>query len=98
MNWISRLERRFGRFAIPNLMYVIIIFVCGRLFAEHSQSLFLYPVFVIECFGDSAWTDLEDCYLFDPAAVGQCDIFADCTLLLLYDRERTGADVGIVPL
>ncbi len=25
MNWISRLERRFGRFAIPNLMYVIII-------------------------------------------------------------------------
>ena len=35
---------------------------------------------------------------FDPAAVGQCDIFADCTLLLLYDRERTGADVGIVPL
>lgn len=25
MNWISRLERRFGRFAVPNLMYYIII-------------------------------------------------------------------------
>lgn len=25
MNWISRLERKFGRFAIPNLMYFIII-------------------------------------------------------------------------
>ena len=25
MNWISRLERKFGRYAIPNLMYFIII-------------------------------------------------------------------------
>ena len=39
MNWISRLERRFGRFAIPNLMYVIIILYAVGLFAEHSQSL-----------------------------------------------------------
>ena len=87
MNWISRLERRFGRFAIPNLMYVIII-----LYAVGFLLNILNPYFYIQ------YLSLEDCYLFDPAAVGQCDIFADCTLLLLYDRERTGADVGIVPL
>ena len=25
MNWLNKLERKFGRYAIPNLMYYIII-------------------------------------------------------------------------
>ena len=43
MNWISRLERRFGRFAIPNLMYVIII-----LYAVGFLLNILNPYFYIQ--------------------------------------------------
>ena len=43
MNWISRLERKFGRFAIPNLMYVIII-----LYAVGFLLNILNPYFYIQ--------------------------------------------------
>ena len=30
MNWISKLERKFGKYAIPNLMtYIIILYIFG---------------------------------------------------------------------
>lgn len=41
MNWISRMERRFGRFAIPNLMYYIII-LYGIGFVLHYVNPYFY--------------------------------------------------------
>ena len=75
MNWISRLERRFGRFAIPNLMYVIII-----LYAVGFLLNILNPYFYIQYLSLNVSRFCMDRFggllPFDPAAVGQCDIFA----------------------
>ena len=35
-NWLDKLERKFSRYAIPNLMTYIII--CSRICAESDQS------------------------------------------------------------
>ena len=87
MNWISRLERRFGRFAIPNLMYVIII-----LYAVGFLLNILNPYFYIqylslnvsEILHGQIWRIVT--FLIQPPS-DNANIFADCTLLLLYDRN-----------
>ena len=40
MNWIDKLERKFGRFGVENLtMYVIICYVVGYFLAYFNPSL-----------------------------------------------------------
>lgn len=42
MNWISKLERKFGRFAIPNLMYYIIILYGIGFVLSYVNPMFYY--------------------------------------------------------
>lgn len=38
-NWLDKLERKFSRYAIPNLMtYIIYNIICSRICAESDQS------------------------------------------------------------
>ena len=37
-NWLDKLERKFSRYAIPNLMTYIIILYAARICAESDQS------------------------------------------------------------
>lgn len=39
-NWLDKLERKFSRYAIPNLMTYIIYYniICSRICAESDQS------------------------------------------------------------
>lgn len=40
-NWLDKLERKFSRYAIPNLMTYIILYyniICSRICAESDQS------------------------------------------------------------
>lgn len=65
MNWIDKLERKFGRHGgIPNLtVYIIICYVIGYLLTYMNPSL----LSIIEsgCFQDSAGTDLASGHLGD---------------------------------
>ena len=37
-NWLDKLERKFSRYAIPNLMTYIYNIICSRICAESDQS------------------------------------------------------------
>ena len=42
MDWLSKLERRFGKYAIPNLMYYIIIMYAGGFILQLINPSFYY--------------------------------------------------------
>ena len=65
-NWLSKLERRFGSYAIPNIMYYIIIF--GRIHAESGKQGILLSVSVPGRGRDPSWAGLEGLYFYYPAA------------------------------
>ena len=44
MNWLDKLERKFGKYAIHNLMYYIIILYILGLVIQYGKSLSLYTV------------------------------------------------------
>ena len=66
MNWISRMERRFGRFAIPNLMYYIII-LYGIGFVLHYVNPYFYIQYL--SLDASAILDYYNCFLLEKTPV-----------------------------
>ena len=51
MKFLNKLERKFGRYAVPNLMlYIIILNAAGLLITIHSS-----------------WTDLANCFIYSCA-------------------------------
>ena len=72
MNWISKLERKFGRYAIQNLMfYVIALYTVG---------------FALSLVAPVSRADLEAGYIFDAATKFECIIYGVCIVFILYDR------------
>ena len=75
MNWISKLERKFGRYAIQNLMfYVIALYTVGFALSLVCSGILL-SVFVTEHRSGVSRADLEVSYIFDAAAKFECVVY-----------------------
>ena len=85
MNWLDKLERKFGRYAIHNLMYYIIILYAVGL----SQSG--------RC-GDPAWTDMEDCDIYHSATIFESAVYHYCIIFLLRAGIQSREDLGRIPV
>ena len=48
MNWLDKLERKFGRYAIPNLMYYIIILYGAGFVLNMVNSSFYYQYLALD--------------------------------------------------
>ena len=60
-NWLDKLERKFSRYAIPNLItYIIILYAAG--FALELINPTFYSQFL-------SLADMENCYIYYPASV-----------------------------
>lgn len=70
-NWLDKLERKFSRYAIPNLItYIIILYAAG--FALELINPTFYSQFLSlksGCQQDSPGADMENCYIYYPASV-----------------------------
>ena len=97
MNWMDKLERKIGRYAVPNLMlYIIIMYGAGYVLYLINSGI-LCTVSLPECTGNSARTGLEDHYIYHSASVIQSDLDAGGIISLLFYRERTGTGMGNFP-
>lgn len=67
MKWLDKLERKYGKYAIPNLMYyVIILYIVG--FVINIVAPELYTEYLGSgCAGNSSWSDLENFYFYYSA-------------------------------
>ena len=87
MNFFRKLERKFGRFAIPNLMYYIIMMYA----AGFVMSLF-NPYFYVQYLALDAAAILRM-----PASVGR-PLCAARDVSLLFDWIDVGTRVGNLPI
>lgn len=83
MNWLDKLERKFGRYAIHNLMYyIIILYAVGFVFQMINPS-FYYNYLSLDAAGDLAWTDMEDCDIYHSATIFESAVYHYCIIFLL---------------
>ena len=68
---MNKMERKFGRYAIPNLMYYIVILYAVGVLVQMMAPGILHPVPDAGCEGDPSRTDLASRYIYDLAAVWQ---------------------------
>lgn len=67
-NWLDKLERKFSRYAIPNLItYIIILYAAG--FALELINLTFYRQFLSLMPARFSRADMENCYIYYPASV-----------------------------
>ena len=81
MNWISKLERKFGRYAIQNLMfYVIALYTVGfALSLVAPEFYYQYLSLNIEAvFHGQIWRLVT--------AKFECVVYGVCIVFILYDR------------
>ena len=75
MNWISKLERKFGRYAIQNLMfYVIALYTVGFALSLVAPE-FYYQYLSLNIESGVSRADLEVSYIFDAAAKFECVVY-----------------------
>ena len=93
MNFFRKLERKFGRFAIPNLMYYIIMMYA----AGFVMSLF-NPYFYVQYLAlDAAAILRGQVWRIVPASVGR-PLCAARDVSLLFDWIDVGTRVGNLPI
>ena len=95
MNWLNKLERKFGRFSIPGLpKYIILLYVVGIMvqFAGAVQSVYA------ESIPYTARTSLEDFYVPSDRTVYQLVLYDFCTAVLLFYRIIAGTGLGKFPI
>lgn len=92
MNFFRKLERKFGRFAIPNLMYYIIMMYA----AGFVMSLF-NPYFYVQYLALDAAAILRGHDSRMPASVGR-PLCAARDVSLLFDWIDAGTRVGNLPI
>ena len=105
MNWLNKLERKFGRYAVHNLTtYLIGTYIIGyaiRLFIPDMMIwLYLQPGAILHTGTGvySARTDLEDRILDSGTAAGQSSGNRHYADALLFSRYYAGEDLGSIPL
>ena len=90
MNLLDKLERKFGRYAIHNLMYyIIILYALG-----YVIQTFLLCLFVARSRSNSTRTDLENCDLYHLSTRYKSDFFSVQYVSVLYDWKSFGEPVG----
>ena len=96
MNWLNKLERKFGRYAVHNLT----TYLSGHTLSDmQSVCLYRYDDLAVSAAGsDSARTDLEDRILDSGTAAGQSSGNRHYADALLFSRYYAGEDLGSIPL
>ena len=94
MNFLNKMERKFGKYAIPNLsLYLIMGYILGYLLEFISPAVLDFSD--IESVSDSARPDLAACHVDYHSAVlksGPVDNYN--AVLLLFHWHQSGKDMG----
>ena len=94
MKWLDKLERKYGKYAIPNLMYyVIILYIIGFVIDIVSPQLYT-DYLALDANAILARTDLENFYFYYSAAEQQLFFYTVCIVFVLYDWQDVGIYVG----
>ena len=64
MNWLDKLERKFGRYAIDNLMLYIVILYGFGFMLRHGESNILFYMAEPGCSGNLTWSGVESYYIY----------------------------------
>ena len=92
MNWMDKLERKIGRYAVPNLMlYIIIMYGAGYVL------YLINPAFYAQYLCLNAQAILHGQVWRIITFVIQSDLDACGIISLLFYRERTGTGMGDFP-
>ena len=95
MNWMDKLERKIGRYAVPNLMlYIIIMYGAGYVLylinpAFYAQYLCLNAQAILH---GQVWRIIT--FIIQPPSYS---LDAGGIISLLFYRERTGTGMGDFP-
>ena len=98
MKFFYNLERKFKRYAIPNLMYYIILMYGVGLLMEMFAPGFYWRVFIAGRAGDSARSDLENRDIYDLPAGRRYLWKPDFHVFILYGRKYAGTCMGGIPV
>lgn len=95
---MNKMERKFGRYAIPNLMYYIVILYAVGVLVQMMAPAFYIQYLMLDAEGDPSRTDLASRYIYDLAAVWQSFLQPDSNLPLLQSGNDSGAGLGNLPV
>ena len=96
MNWLDKLERKFGKYAIHNLMYyIIILYILGLVIQMVNPSLYTQwlGLDAEAILHGQIWRIVT--FIIQPP---NASFYGICTVFLLYGRSGTGIYVGSIPI
>ena len=89
MNWLDKLERKFGRYAIPNLtVYLLAGYVIGFAVYYLAPNLLRYLT----------RADLEDYFMGTDSTDGKSLFAFLFSTFVLFTGDSPGADMGDIPV
>ena len=97
MNWLDKLERKFGRYAIHNLMYYIIILYVVGLVVQLFAPSFYYQYLSLDVnaiLHGQIWRVVTFIIQPPPEQLHFHDL---CPLSLLYAGQGAGTHMGRIP-
>lgn len=97
MNWLDKLERKFGRYAIRNLpLYIVMLYAIGAVLNIMTKGSYYYYV-ALNPYMNTSWTGLETAWF--PHCTTECQhyLYYICINVLLLHRGIAGAGVGSIP-
>lgn len=98
MSLLDKLERKFGKYAIPNLMqYIIILYVLGMVLRIATPGVY-ETYFMLDASQILARTGLADLYISASVAVDEYSVLFNYFIFLLYDRHCVGENMGEFPV
>ena len=94
MNWLNKLERKIGRYAVPNLIiWLIGAYTIGYVFGTVSPG-----ILITQSLSYFTWTDLETGDMGVYADRVQSDLLTDHGIVLLPAWHGTGTYLGNLPV
>ena len=91
MNWLDKLERKFGRYAIRNLpLYIVMLYAIGAVLNILTKGSYYYY--------DTSWTDLETAWFPYCATECKSHFYYFCTDVLLFDWRIFSTGMGSISL
>ncbi len=97
MNWLDKLERKFGRYAIPNLtVYLLAGYVIG--FAVYYLAPNLLRYLTLEPYYILHGQILEDYFMGTDSTDGKSLFAFLFSTFVLFTGDSPGADMGDIPV
>lgn len=98
MNWLDKLERKFGRYAIRNLpLYIVMLYAIGAVLNILTKGSYYYYVALNPVY-DTSWTDLETAWFPYCATECKSHFYYFCTDVLLFDWRIFSTGMGSISL